>query len=74
MNFTLEDLIAAWRQVRRGSRSAGIDGITTDLFAGVAKEQLRNLQRQLQQEHYIAHPALGFYLGVKLGFVSPRAR
>lgn len=62
MDFPLEDLIAAWRQVRRGSRSAGIDGITTDLFAGVAKEQLYSLQHQLQQEHYAAHPALGFYL------------
>jgi CRISPR-associated endonuclease Cas1/group II intron reverse transcriptase/maturase len=62
MNFTLEDLIVAWQQVRRGSRSAGIDGITTDLFAGVAREQLLNLQYQLQQESYTTSPAKGYYL------------
>jgi CRISPR-associated endonuclease Cas1/group II intron reverse transcriptase/maturase len=62
MNFTREDLQVAWRQVRRGSRSAGIDGITTDLFAGVVNEQLRLLQHQLQQECYRPDPAKGFYL------------
>ncbi len=62
MNFTREDLQVAWRQVRRGSRRAGIDGITTDLFAGVVNEQLSLLQHQLQQECYRPYPAKGFYL------------
>jgi CRISPR-associated endonuclease Cas1/group II intron reverse transcriptase/maturase len=67
MDFTLEDLIAAWQQVRRGSRSAGVDGMTTDLFAGVAKQQLRDLLNQLQQESYAAHPAKGLYLRKQRG-------
>ncbi len=67
MDFTLEDLMVAWQQVRRGSRSAGVDGITTDLFAGVVREQLLKLQHQLQQEHYAARPALGFYLPKQRG-------
>lgn len=41
--LTLEELRYAWFQVRRGSKSAGIDGITVDLFAGVAEEQLQIL-------------------------------
>ncbi|HBL60367.1 MAG TPA: CRISPR-associated endonuclease Cas1 [Cyanobacteria bacterium UBA8803] len=62
MNFTIDDLMAAWRQVRLGSRAAGVDGITTDLFVGVAAEQLLCLQHHLQQECYQASPAKGFYL------------
>lgn len=65
MQFTLPSLIAAWTQVRLGSKSAGIDGITTDLFAGVADEQLLALQHQLQQERYASNPAKGFYLPKK---------
>lgn len=67
MEITLERLIAAWLQVRSGSGSAGIDGITVDLFAGVAKEQLRHIQHQLQQELYYASPAKGFYLPKRSG-------
>ena len=62
MKITLEQLTAAWLQVRLGSRSAGVDGITTDLFASIASIQLPNLYRQLQQENYAANPAKGFYL------------
>jgi CRISP-associated protein Cas1 len=62
MKIYNEHLTAAWLLVQRGSRAAGIDGITTDLFAGVAQEQLRLLQQQLQRECYKASPAKGFYL------------
>ena len=62
MDFTLENLKAAWRLVRLGSRAAGVDRITTDLFAGVVHEQLHSLQHQLQQENYQASPAKGYYL------------
>lgn len=62
MEFTPEPLHGAWQQVRKGSRSAGIDGITVDLFAGVARYQLQVLLSQLQQESYFPRPAKGFYL------------
>lgn len=67
MQFTLEQLISAWIQVRKGSHSAGIDGITTDLFAPVASQQLENIHHQLQQELYVASPAKGLYLPKKSG-------
>ncbi|MBD2771292.1 CRISPR-associated endonuclease Cas1 [Iningainema tapete] len=67
MEFTLEQLMAAWVQVRLGSRSPGIDGITTDLFAGIVHEQLRDIQYRLQQELYSANPAKGFYVPKKSG-------
>ncbi|MDB9512479.1 CRISPR-associated endonuclease Cas1 [Kamptonema animale CS-326] len=62
MEFAPEPLHAAWLQVRKGSRSAGIDNITVDLFAGVARYQLQVLLWQLQQENYFPRPAKGFYL------------
>lgn len=67
MQFTLADLNYAWELVRRGSRSAGIDGITVDLFAGVKEEQLDILQSQLEQESYNPSPARGFYLPKRNG-------
>jgi retron-type reverse transcriptase len=65
--FTLEQLLFAWVQVRAGSRSAGVDGITVDLFTASADEQLRIILRQLQQKSYRASPAKGFYLTKKSG-------
>lgn len=65
--FTLDVLLAAWFQVRLGSRSAGVDGITVDLFAAAVNEQLRIILRQLQQESYRASPAKGFYLPKRSG-------
>lgn len=62
MDFTPARLIAAWEQVRKGSRSAGVDGITVDFFASIVREQLQELLRLLKQEHYAASPAKGFYL------------
>lgn len=67
MMFTLEQLHFAWSQVRAGSRSAGVDGITVDLFAASADEQLQILLRQLQLESYRVSPAQGFYLTKKSG-------
>ncbi|MFB2921820.1 CRISPR-associated endonuclease Cas1 [Aerosakkonema funiforme] len=67
MEFTQELLIAAWLQVRLGSRSAGVDGITVDLFAGIANEQLKYIQHELQTESYTANPAKGFYLPKRSG-------
>jgi CRISP-associated protein Cas1 len=62
MNIPIEQLNAAWTLVQRGSRAAGVDGITLDLFAGVASEQIQQLQFQLQRESYLASPAKGFRL------------
>ncbi len=58
----LPELYYAWEVVRRGSRSPGLDGITTDLFAGVRHEQLALLQLQLLRETYRPQPARGLYL------------
>jgi CRISP-associated protein Cas1 len=60
--FTLEQITSAWLLVRAGSKSAGVDGITVDLFASAVNDQLRLLLRQLLQESYRPSPAKGFYL------------
>lgn len=65
--FVNHHLLAAWELVRQRSKAAGIDGITVELFAGVALEQVRCLQTQLRQEKYEALPAKGFYLAKKNG-------
>ncbi|MEC4812226.1 MAG: CRISPR-associated endonuclease Cas1 [Scytonema sp. PMC 1069.18] len=65
--FTLEQITSAWLLVRAGTKSAGVDGITLDLFASDVNEQLRILLRQLQQESYHASPAKGFYLAKSTG-------
>jgi CRISPR-associated protein Cas1 len=62
VEFSPEPLKVAWQQVRQGSRSAGIDGVTVDLFAGNAVEQLQALQQQLERQIYHPQPAKGFYL------------
>ncbi|MGB3614286.1 MAG: CRISPR-associated endonuclease Cas1, partial [Elainellaceae cyanobacterium] len=49
------------------SRAAGIDGITPELFTGIAADQLRYLGRQLHREIYNARPAKGFWLPKKSG-------
>jgi CRISPR-associated endonuclease Cas1/group II intron reverse transcriptase/maturase len=67
MKVSLEELAIAWHLVQKGSQSAGIDGITVDLFAGIAGEQLRWIQQHIHQERYIASPAKGFYLPKKDG-------
>ncbi|MFB2833015.1 CRISPR-associated endonuclease Cas1 [Floridanema evergladense] len=67
MEFAPELLKIAWEQVRKGSKSAGIDGITTDLFAGIVRQQLPILHHQLQSETYRVSPAKGFYLSKSSG-------
>jgi CRISP-associated protein Cas1 len=62
MQIYAEHLSAAWMLVQRGSRIAGVDGITTDLFSGIASEQICQVRSHLQQERYIASPAKGFFL------------
>jgi CRISP-associated protein Cas1 len=62
MQIHLRHLYSAWYQVQRGSQSAGIDGITPELFSGIAPQQLARLQLQLQREQYRARPARGFQL------------
>jgi len=64
MQVYAEHLHAAWGLVQRGSPAAGIDGITTDLFAGIANEQLSQMHRQLRREVYGASPAKGFYISI----------
>ena len=65
--FSENHLLTSWEMVQRGSKAAGVDGITVDLFAGIAREQIRILQKQLQWEKYAANPAKGFYLSKKSG-------
>ena len=60
-----EQLEIAWALVQRGSPAAGVDGITTDLFAGVAGEQLARMLKALRREVYAASPAKGFYVAKK---------
>jgi CRISPR-associated protein Cas1 len=67
MQLYKEQLATAWHLVQRGSRAAGVDGITVDLFAGIAREQIYQLHRQLSQERYVASPAKGFYVPKKSG-------
>ncbi|MEO1299596.1 MAG: CRISPR-associated endonuclease Cas1, partial [Cyanobacteria bacterium J06636_16] len=67
MQVYAESLQVAWSLVQRGTRAAGIDGITVDLFAGDAPTQLRMLLRQLRREQYVAKPAKGFHLPKKSG-------
>jgi len=59
MEVDPERLRAAWARARRGSKAPGIDGVTPDLFAGVAEQQLGQLARLLAQERYCPQPALG---------------
>ncbi|MFG6105685.1 CRISPR-associated endonuclease Cas1 [Leptothoe sp. EHU-05/26/07-4] len=67
MQVYLEHLHAAWGLVQRGSPAAGVDGVTTDLFAGVAQEQLGQMQRQMRRGCYQASPAKGFFVPKKNG-------
>ncbi len=62
MQIYSEHLMASWALVQRGSRAAGVDGMTVELFTGIADEQLRQLRSQLRQERYLASPAKGFLL------------
>ncbi|WP_419183587.1 hypothetical protein [Scytonema hofmannii] len=65
--FTIEHLNYAWLQVRAGSKAAGVDGISVDLFESIATEELRNLAFQIQHETYTTSPAKGFYVPKKNG-------
>lgn len=67
MNLCVEHFQVAWGLVQKGSRAAGVDGITVDLFKGVAREQIRHLHQQIQKERYLASPAKGFRLPKKSG-------
>jgi len=62
VNFTREQLKAAWQQVRRRSRQAGIDGMTVDRFGRDLDEYLSQIQHHLNAQTYRALPAKGFYL------------
>ena len=65
MQVYAEHLYAAWGLVQRGSPAAGVDGITTELFAGVAEEQIARIHRQLRREVYGADPVKGFFVPKK---------
>jgi CRISP-associated protein Cas1 len=67
MQLYAEHLHAAWGLVQRGSPAAGVDGITLDLFAGVAQEQIEQMHGQLRHEVYEASPAKGFFIPKKDG-------
>ena len=65
MKIHPEHLRAAWGLVQSGSRAAGVDGMTLDLFTADAAHQLGVLLRSLRQERYMAAPARGFYIPKK---------
>ncbi|MEO0827713.1 MAG: CRISPR-associated endonuclease Cas1 [Cyanobacteria bacterium J06642_9] len=67
MKLYTEQLATAWHLVQRGSRAAGVDGMTVDLFTGIAREQIRQLYQQMRRERYVASPAKGFYLAKQSG-------
>jgi len=67
MKVQTEQLMAAWQIVQRGSKAAGVDGISVDLFAGVAQEQVQLMRKLLGRECYLAEPARGFWLPKKSG-------
>ena len=67
MQVYAEHLYAAWGLVQRGSPAAGVDGMTTELFAGVAREELAQTHRQLRRETYGARPTKGFFVAKKKG-------
>ncbi len=67
MQLYLEQLHTAWGLVQRGSPAPGVDGVTTDLFAGVAPERLGQMYRQLRRGTYQANPAKGFFVAKKSG-------
>ncbi|MEO0490170.1 MAG: CRISPR-associated endonuclease Cas1, partial [Cyanobacteria bacterium J06659_2] len=67
MKLYTEQLATAWHLVQRGSRAAGVDGMTVDLFTGIAREQIRQLYQQMRRERYVASPAKSFYLAKQSG-------
>ena len=67
MLLTLEHLKFAWLQVRAGTKAAGVDGISVDLFESMATEQLNNIAYHIHNETYVASPAKGFYVPKKNG-------
>jgi CRISP-associated protein Cas1 len=67
MYFSIELVTAAWLQVRAGSKAAGVDGISVDLFESMANDQIRNITYQIFHESYTASPAKGFYIAKKNG-------
>ncbi|MGC9505645.1 CRISPR-associated endonuclease Cas1 [Baaleninema sp.] len=62
MDINQHQLRIAWQQVKRGSRIAGIDGITVDWFASIYNDKLQQLHQQLRNDSYFPLPAKGFFL------------
>jgi CRISP-associated protein Cas1 len=65
--FTFEQLHFAWLQVRAGSKNAGVDGISVELFESNHSEELHKLEYQIRYDTYTASPAKGFYIPKKDG-------
>ncbi|MEM1395740.1 MAG: CRISPR-associated endonuclease Cas1, partial [Cyanobacteria bacterium P01_H01_bin.150] len=65
--FTFEQLHFAWLQVRAGSKSAGIDEISLELFESNHVYELRKIESQIKDESYNPSPAKGFYVPKKNG-------
>lgn len=65
--FTFEQLHFAWLQVRAGSKSAGVDGISVEFFESNHSQELRKLESQIRYDTYTASPAKGFYIPKKDG-------
>lgn len=65
--FTFEQLHFAWLQVRAGSKSAGMDGVSVELFESDHSYELRKIESQIKHESYTPSPAKGFYISKKDG-------
>lgn len=53
MQVTYEELVAAWKQVRKGGRAPGVDGVTLTTFAPECEGALHRLTRALRTGTYL---------------------
>jgi CRISP-associated protein Cas1 len=60
--LTLDRLEQAWGQVKKGSQSAGVDGVTPVVFKGNSARELPRLLEQLEQHCYLPKPARGLWI------------
>lgn len=52
----LQKLNQAWDKVRKNKPAAGVDNVTWEQFEGRKKEELKQLQIELQEHRYAAQP------------------
>lgn len=67
----MQSLALAWDKVRENQGGPGIDQVTIEQFAQSQEENLRNLQRELQEGAYKPLPAVRIYLSKADGGQRP---